>query len=347
MTRIPLILSLLALLPASALAQNTWFVPDDFPTIQAGIDGSVNGDTVIVRDGTYFENINFNGMAITLKSENGPTTTMIDGNQMGSVVRIESGEGSDSVFEGFTVTNGSALEGGGMYCYGASPTLENCTFTNNTALYYGGGMFCYHSSPTLENCTFTDNMASNGGGMYCYSYYSSSPTLTNCIFINNMADDGGGMLCIDSSPTLDNCTFTNNTATRWGGGMYCYFSSSPTLTNCILWDNHANSGLEIGEDSNSTTTVIYSDVKGGWSGTGNIDADPWFVDPANNDFHLKAGSPCIDTGDPNSPLDPDGTPADMGAQMERLRTWVHSILTKVEVLQLFLSVTYLRGKRHL
>jgi hypothetical protein len=54
-------------------------------------------------------------------------------------------------------------------------------------------------------------------------------------------------------------------------------------------------------------------VRGGWSGTGNIDVDPLFVDPVNKDFHLRAGSPCIDTGDPNSPPDPDGTRADMGA----------------------------------
>ena len=52
---------------------------------------------------------------------------------------------------------------------------------------------------------------------------------------------------------------------------------------------------------------------GGWTGSGNIDADPLFVDPVNGDFHLQAGSPCIDTGDPSSPLDPDGTRADMGA----------------------------------
>ena len=110
-------------------AQGTWHVPDDFSTIQAGIDGSANGDTVIVRDGTYFENINFNGKAITLKSENGPATTIIDGNQAGSVVTIEGGEGSDSVFEGFRVRNGLAPNGGGVYCVNSSPTLNNCKFS--------------------------------------------------------------------------------------------------------------------------------------------------------------------------------------------------------------------------
>ena len=60
------------LLPSVGVAQSTWYVPDDFSTIQAGIDGSANGDTVIVRDGTYYENINFYGKAITVKSESGP-----------------------------------------------------------------------------------------------------------------------------------------------------------------------------------------------------------------------------------------------------------------------------------
>ena len=87
----------LLLLPSALLAQTTWYVPDDFATIQAGIDGSANGDTVIVRDGTYVENINFNGKAITLKSENGPVTTIIDGNQAGTVVTFNSGEGNGSV----------------------------------------------------------------------------------------------------------------------------------------------------------------------------------------------------------------------------------------------------------
>jgi len=82
--------------------------------------------------------------------------------------------------------------------------------------------------------------------------------------------------------------------------------------NTILWANFAPDGNEIYLD-NSVIDATYSDIQGGWSGEGNIDADPLFVDPDNGDYHLQEGSPCIDAGDPNSPLDPDGTIADIGA----------------------------------
>ncbi|MBM3239033.1 T9SS type A sorting domain-containing protein [Candidatus Poribacteria bacterium] len=85
--------------------------------------------------------------------------------------------------------------------------------------------------------------------------------------------------------------------------------SSLTVTNCILWED---SGVEI-YNYESTPTVTYCDVQGGYTGTGNINADPLFVDPSSGDYHLQPGSPCIDAGDPNSPKDPDGTRADMGA----------------------------------
>ena len=73
MTRIPFILSLLALLPASGLLQNTWYVPNDFLIIQVSVDSSSNGDTVIVRGGNHFENLNFHGKNIALQSEVGPS----------------------------------------------------------------------------------------------------------------------------------------------------------------------------------------------------------------------------------------------------------------------------------
>jgi len=220
----------------------------------------------------------------------------------------------------------SSSNGGGMYNNNSSPTVTNCTFSGNTATRYGGGMYNYNSSPTITNCTFSGNSAPNydpdylggGGGM---NNLNSSPTVTNCTFSGNMAYNigggmsnnnsspiitnstfsgntvylnGGGMSnYYSSSPTVTNCTFSGNTANNIGGGMHNSYSSSPTVTNCILWGDSTN------EISNYTSTpsVNYSDIQGGYTGTGNIDADPMFVDEANGDLHLKPLSPCIDAGD--------------------------------------------------
>jgi len=95
----------------------------------------------------------------------------------------------------------------------------------------------------------------------------------------------------DSSPSVTSCTFSGNSATVNGSGMYNE-GSSPTVTNCMLWDI----GEEIANDASSTPLVTYCDVQNGYTGEGNIDADPMFVDPASGDYRLQAGSPCIDAG---------------------------------------------------
>ena len=136
----------------------TIHVPGDYPTIQGAIDAAVNADIVMVDPGTYVENINFKGKAITVISTDYPKVTVIDGNQAGSGVRFDSGEGLDSVLEGFTIKNGSGTIGlGGQY--------------------YGGGIFCKGSSPTVKNNIIHGNKAYSGGGIYSYSY--SSPTILN------------------------------------------------------------------------------------------------------------------------------------------------------------------------
>jgi hypothetical protein len=119
-----------------------------------------------------------------------------------------------------------------------------------------------------------------------------------------------GIHCKDSSPTIINNTIANNFVGE--AGIYCEFSSFPTVSNTILWENRLD---EIYKDVSSGIDITYSDIQGGWEGEGNINADPLFVNPVpyDGDYHLQAGSPCIDAGDPNSPKDPDGTRADMGA----------------------------------
>jgi len=115
-----------------------------------------------------------------------------------------------------------------------------------------------------------------------------------------------------------NVTISGNSAYSYGGGIFCDWYSNPSLVNCILWND---SPQEIYIFDGSGVNATYSDIQGGWAGTGNINADPLFVDPANGDYHLSwtnypvqdsTMSPCIDAGDPNSPYDPDSTIADMG-----------------------------------
>jgi hypothetical protein len=205
--------------------------------------------------------------------------------------------GPNTILDGFTITAGNAsgsnqCSGGGMYNYNSELTLTNCTFSGNSASEGGGGMYnYYYSDPNIVNCTFSGNSAYDGGGM-C-NYDQSSPTVTNCTFIGNSADYG------------------------WGGGM-SNVGSSPNVTNCILWGNTAPAGAQIYNDGTSSPTVGFSDVQGGWAGTGNIDADPLFVDANGPDdiigteddnLRLSPGSPCIDKGN-NASVPADTTDLD-------------------------------------
>ena len=118
-------LTLLILITIPSLP-DTLHVPNDYPTIQAAINAATGGDMVVVAPGTYVENIDFLGKAISVTSELGSFFTTIDGGRQGSVVRFNNSEGPGSVLQGFRITNGSGWEGrgGGVYCgEGCSPGI--------------------------------------------------------------------------------------------------------------------------------------------------------------------------------------------------------------------------------
>ena len=357
-------------------------VPSDQPTIQAGIEAAVHGDLVLVAPGTYWENINFKGKAVTVRSDVdgdpetydiSPETTIIDANNSGIAVLFNRGETEESVLDGLTIRNGNSDRGGGIYTFSSSPTIMNCLITSNSVEESGGGVYCSSSSsPLILDCSITDNRSvhSDGGGMFCSS--SSFPEIRNCTIRGNWAQDsgggiyidssdpfianctissnesgfnGGGIYCNSSSPAIMNCLISGNNTGAYGGGICCY-DSSPTIMNCTITENRAWSlgpgifgdiGFGGGIYSNAgsfpkvrnsivwfndaeyfpgifpaAVLVTYSDVQGGWPGTGNIDADPLFV--GFGEGHLREGSPCIDTGNPHTLYSDLCIPPSMGTE---------------------------------
>jgi parallel beta-helix repeat protein len=295
-------------------------------SIQAVLSSAVDGDTINVGPGTYSELINVEGKAVTLRSTDGPASTIIDGTAFsGSVVSFSNDGGGSATFIGFTVVGGSPSardgDGSGIVVENASPLIADCIVTGNAGV-NGAGIRCTTAGPTIINCTIDSNTATgNGGGLRCES--GSNPIVSNCLFTGNAADNGGAISNDGSAPTIINCTIAGNTATNIGGGLD-NINASPSITNTIVYGNIAASDDNLANDPGSTPVIAYSNIagsggSGGWVsayGTdngGNVDASPRFTDAGNGDFSLQRFSPCIDAAD-NTALLLD--PADLDQDLD-------------------------------
>lgn len=182
----------------------------------------MNGDTVIVRPGTYVENIDFLGKAVTLQSERGAAVTTIDGNQAGTVVTFGNGEQTEvAVLDGFTVTNGNAGQGGGITClsfpYSCDPIIRNNIISGNTAGDLGGAIYCYYAESVIWQNTISENSAgTSGGGIHLFL---SNATIFSNIISGNTSATGGGIYNDLGIPKINNNTILKNTAAE-GGGIY-------------------------------------------------------------------------------------------------------------------------------
>ncbi|MDP2895186.1 MAG: right-handed parallel beta-helix repeat-containing protein [bacterium] len=268
-----------------------------YQTIQDALDGSAEGDEIVVYPGLYEENIFFGDKNVVLRSilplnADVVANTIIDGRRLAPVVVFGGTGGWTTVLSGFTIRNGKAsYGGGGVSGWGTHATIRNCVITANSAGWEGGGLFRFHG------------------------------TIENNLIIGNSAPDGGGLRNCEG--TIRNNTIANNSAERGPGMSGCYAA----IRNCIIW---GNVGSESGQIAFSDP--LYSCVQG-WDGggSGNIVEDPLFVDPANGNFRLLPYSPCIDSGsgEPELPeTDLAGTPrivfggksltVDMGAYEHRV-----------------------------
>ncbi len=251
-----------------------------------------------------------------------PAKLLGDATRGDNSYHVVSGSGTDSytLLAGCVITGGNATgapqssydKGGGLYCRSANLTLSNCIFEGNSGM-FGGGMYSLMGNPSLINCTFLLNYAHDSGG--AMNNARSSPVLYNCVFGSNLAKEkGGGVYNGHNSPININCTFSGNAAYA-GGGIYCD-KSNPVITNCILWGNTSRYGeLEPSQIYAVEADIYYSciqELTEKSSGKGNIGLDPGFINAAENDYNLKAGSPCIDAGindalPPEIDTDVDGT----------------------------------------
>jgi hypothetical protein len=225
-------------------------VPGTYTTIQAALNACSIGDTVLVAQGTYSENITWPPTQnILLKSESGATLTIIDGGGTGRVITITTGVGSTTIIDGFTIQNGYHAEfAAGIYCTnGSSPTIINNHIKYNTTGYPGGaGIGCsYNSSPSITNNVIRGNSTTGGGGGILAAY-NSNPTIEgNTIDSNYCAMGGAGILIFEyCSAIISNNTISNNNAGGGGGGL-CFQTTTSTAKFNLVKHNTSGTGAGI------------------------------------------------------------------------------------------------------
>jgi len=267
-----------------------------FATIQHGLNIASDNDTILVAAGTYTENIIWpatNGIKLLGEDRE---TTVIDGNLNGSVVTLSSAN-LNTTLDGFTITNGSAGYGGGLYI-NSSPQINNLIISSNSGSSGGGIYISAHVAPLITNTNIINNSAVNyGGGIYIETNYET-PTFKNVLIANNT---GAGLSCRWSSGIIaSHLTIIGNTLnglTVDGGGNFI------TLSNSIIRDNL----VDVYNNSNESILSINNNINnivGNISQWNNINIDPLFTDSENGDYTLTEYSHCIDTG--TSDINNDG-----------------------------------------
>lgn len=241
---------LVTLLFSFSLLAKTIQVPADVATIQEGINLATNGDTVLVTEGRYYENIDIRNKAIVLASHfilDGKKLhikrTVIDGSKKhASVLSVRKNKDSISELTGFTITGGLGTinflppytsYGGGIYCVDASVVLRHNFITDNQAKPqfsgwqgFGGGIYAKNSNLIIENCKISSNSTFFGGGVFTEK---SDIIFKNNSLHKNEAYMGGGLFSLDilekgitissSQISANRAIYVSGTSSGYAGGI--------------------------------------------------------------------------------------------------------------------------------
>ncbi len=314
----------------------TYRVPGQFATIQAAMDSAVAGDVILVAPGTYSDCTHKTDYlpelhcvimksGVSLVSEAGPASTIIDAQGLGRVILADScGQGTR--IEGFTLTGGktnnpyygaglrttaSVVEyvnlaisnnqtggnGGGVYVWRGADHFQHCTIVSNSAsTYYGGGLYCITSNATFDDCTFTDNRASRGAGIVCD--FDGGATFTRCLIARNTASYSGGGIWVSNRAKVafNFCTISDNTSSQ-GASFYDNYSYSVVASfysSILAFGN--GPAMSCGSTNTFECCNIYGHTGGdercGIDRGGNFSQDPLFTDRTAGHYDLMDNSPC-------------------------------------------------------
>jgi hypothetical protein len=268
------LVSVIAALAAAAPAAfgGTIHVPADYSTIQGAIDASVNGDLIVIAIGTYHENLDTKGKAITLQGA-GEEITTVDGGQNGTCIKFVSGETNSTVIDSMGFKHGTGVliagipVGGGMYIANkSSPLIKNSGIGFNTAQYGAGVFVARGCNPVFQDDLVANNFTGKkglGGGMYVCGDSTIDSTR---VAENGAPNGGGGGVFLDNTKT----TFTNGTLSQnfafYGGGIQVN-KGSPIITgnwferNTVLSAPSNGEGAGIGITGKSTAYVAFNEFE--------------------------------------------------------------------------------------
>jgi hypothetical protein len=292
-------------------------VPDDFTKIQDAINSSVDGDTILVAPGTYYENVNFRGKNVLLTSHylfdedvSFINSTIIDGSNpqfsdTASVVIFMSGEENTAILQGFTITGGKGTKmfdngffiraGGGIVIFNSSPTIRHNIIAFNESINSagvsfksGGGISANNSSAIISNNIIYKNKSHTGGGAILgpnpESIFRNNIVAYNTDSPTDIGRGGGVWIRGDQGKFINNTIAFNSSGNSGGIGLH----NNPILNieNCIIYGNTSGSSNPqiVGSGIISITN---SNIEGGWAGVGNIDENPLFIE--NSPLILQDG----------------------------------------------------------